>query len=768
MKKVLLYFFILCTVNYSFSQIRNVKEFGTQNYFEVSFSPQTPNKSSANRFFFAPDSEEDLYYYDLLKYELIKINSNFSSFKEVLAINDNEIVAITTKENSVVEEKIVYFNLSGSSVTTIDADPYLTGSIADISNLEIVNGNILFSADYDETTYVGKELLTFNTSTGQIDLIKDINENGANSSNPSNFVKYNAGASEYLVFSASPNNSSDLRLWITDGTNSGTFEINNHPTLGFTEISDLRVIDTFIYFSGTSNNDTELYRIDLSVISNPTIEFIKNINPSGNGNPKEFTAFGSWIYFTADDGNGIELWRTDGTNAGTSIFDVDPTSSTGSGAKELIVVNGRLYMSAKRGAAGKELIALTNAGAFLTIDINQNNNYASGNSSPRSLITDGINLMCIADTDNSTKLIKYDTNTFSIYKYEDLLPRHQGFFTGAPGSFTPTFSILNNVLFFGSFTSNSENIELFMASVKTDCSPILISQVNQFSFAHQGNNWVGIEWNNNGNTYSKHILDAHPYTGPSSPANNLASHEASGTNDLVNGIQSGIIQNMPSFSNGNFKEYRVFITSICPNGGFIVNPTPIEVFTSGITQAPQNVTLSNITGSTVDINFTPINTTSEYNYHVNVYNRDASYFEDPQVFSQVIFNSPYNLQITGLQPNTDYDLIITENYTGGGLYSYSNPLEGLYEFSTNNILSIKNQNLNKFSLYPNPSSNYFSIKTENNLIIDKISIYSLDGKKVKEFNSVQNQYSIDELETGIYLIEMYSNNRKETLQLFKK
>ena len=83
---------------------------------------------------------------------------------------------------------------------------------------------------------------------------------------------------------------------------------------------------------------------------------VKDINPgSGLGTGAGSTAVGGTLYFSATDGvHGGELWRTDGTRAGTRMVkDIDPGS--GSGASEMTDVGGTLYFIADDGLHGAEL-----------------------------------------------------------------------------------------------------------------------------------------------------------------------------------------------------------------------------------------------------------------------------------------------------------------------------------------------------------------------------------------------------------------------------
>jgi IgA Peptidase M64/Secretion system C-terminal sorting domain len=66
------------------------------------------------------------------------------------------------------------------------------------------------------------------------------------------------------------------------------------------------------------------------------------------------------------------------------------------------------------------------------------------------------------------------------------------------------------------------------------------------------------------------------------------------------------------------------------------------------------------------------------------------------------------------------------------------------------------------SLYPNPSNDFITIKSENTLNADlKIDLISLDGKKIKTLNMSNHQLQqidISYLSQGIYIANFYANN----------
>lgn len=71
---------------------------------------------------------------------------------------------------------------------------------------------------------------------------------------------------------------------------------------------------------------------------------------------------------------------------------------------------------------------------------------------------------------------------------------------------------------------------------------------------------------------------------------------------------------------------------------------------------------------------------------------------------------------------------------------------------------------NHFSLYPNPTSDIVNVKGDRN--IQKTTLLDINGGVVNhEFSN--NQISVDQLESGLYFLEILHDDGVEVLRFFK-
>jgi ELWxxDGT repeat protein/probable HAF family extracellular repeat protein len=84
---------------------------------------------------------------------------------------------------------------------------------------------------------------------------------------------------------------------------------------------------------------------------------VKDVNPgAADSSPAGLVNVQGQLFFAASDGShGVELWKSDGTAAGTNLVkDVNP-GSAGSAPADLTAVNGTLYFTADDGSHGRQL-----------------------------------------------------------------------------------------------------------------------------------------------------------------------------------------------------------------------------------------------------------------------------------------------------------------------------------------------------------------------------------------------------------------------------
>ena len=145
----------------------------------------------------------------------------------------------------------------------------------------------------------------------------------------------------------------------------------------------IKIVHNKVFFAATSSNyGTELW------ISNGTIDGTKLVKDifTGNGSsdPYSLYIYNNNVFFGADDGSGVALWKSDGTDAGTTkLKSIEPYNARFHGLDYnnfFCVVNGILYMNAVTAGKGAELWKTngTPAGTKLVKDIAD----GTGNSDP--------------------------------------------------------------------------------------------------------------------------------------------------------------------------------------------------------------------------------------------------------------------------------------------------------------------------------------------------------------------------------------------------
>ncbi len=183
----------------------------------------------------------------------------------------------------------------------------------------VINGIMYFSAT---TAANGTELWRSDGTTAGTVLVKDINP-GTDSSFPSGFVNFNG-----LLYFTANDGTSGSELWKSDGTAAGTVRVLDLiPGPGSVFVNELTVVNGALYFatsfSGSSPATSfRIFRSDGTAAGTAPVEDPAGLLASGARRPALLEELNGNLIFTVlasgSFGSIPELWRSDGTTAGTT------------------------------------------------------------------------------------------------------------------------------------------------------------------------------------------------------------------------------------------------------------------------------------------------------------------------------------------------------------------------------------------------------------------------------------------------------------------
>lgn len=249
----------------------------------------------------------------------------------------------------------------------IDLNPGPASS--DPQDFTLMNGKVYFSAD---DGVHGQELWETDGTQAGTHMLLDLFP-GKFGSDPSELYVYKGK----LFFSAT-DGSAGFEPWISDGTAAGTVIFKDINTTAGSEPSDFTELNGQLCFRAMDNtHGQELWITDGTSAGT---KMLKDIYPGASGSSQLlakplsiFIQYGNELLFGATDGaHGFELWKTDGTNAGTvMVKDINPGTGDGFSATGWIEFSGRVYFLGISPAEGGELWATdgTDAGTQMLKDI---------------------------------------------------------------------------------------------------------------------------------------------------------------------------------------------------------------------------------------------------------------------------------------------------------------------------------------------------------------------------------------------------------------
>lgn len=235
--------------------------------------------------------------------------------------------------------------------------------VVDVPVTAVLNG-ILYFTGTDMAS--GTELWATDGTEAGTRLVKDIYPGSIGSTPDDRFVIYNGR----IYFSAATA-ASGREMWSSDGTEAGTVLLKD-ITAG-TAGSNLRglykttVAGNFLYFvCNTPGEGEELWRTDGTAAG--TI-LLKDIKPAAlSSTPIILGTYNNKLIFSADDPlYGREPWLSDGTTAGTTMIRDIATGIMSSSADHFIEFNGKMLFVASEFMHGQELWISDGTGVGTTL-----------------------------------------------------------------------------------------------------------------------------------------------------------------------------------------------------------------------------------------------------------------------------------------------------------------------------------------------------------------------------------------------------------------
>lgn len=302
-------------------------------------------------------------------------------------------------------------------------------------------------------------------------------------------------------------------------------DINSGASATGSNPNNLTVLGGFVYYSANDGvTGTELWRSNGTVAGTTQV---KDINAGDNSSsPSRFTVVGSYIYFRANDGvNGVELWRTDGTASGTvMVADINP-GITNSSPDQLTVINSTtLYFAANDGTNGTELWK-TDVSSLNTTMIKDINPTALTSSSPNNFVLVTGTTVYFAADDGSTgrEIWKSDGTSVGTVRIADI--------NISAGSSPSYLTLLGSNVYF-SATNGTDGFELWRTNgtgagttmvlninATGSSSPSYLTAMGSNVYFYADNSTNGAElWRSDGTT-TVLVVDIESLAGSSYPSN---------------------------------------------------------------------------------------------------------------------------------------------------------------------------------------------------------------------------------------------------------
>jgi len=518
-------------------------------------------------------------------------------------------------------------------------------------------------------------------------------------------------------------------------------------------------------------------------IASAQVSLVRDINLSGNSNPYKFHIYNNTLFFAADDLNrGLEPWLYNETYSATMLKNIHTGNMTGSLGLAptlsdddwyFITFLGNMYFPANDGFVGSELWVSDGLppAASGTTNLFKDLN-SGGHGFPQKMTI--LNTRMVFTVEPNTSLQELwgsdGTTTGTVLINNQI--GHPKFFTEYNGKlyFSGDTLTEDNQLYVTDGTSGGTSL-FFQVNSSGDggVGNFIVFNNKLYFSASDGTNGKEL-WETDGTTAGTQLVsDLNPGSIGSNPQNLTifnnrlyftANHSSLG-NELFYVGTSGNITSAANINSGAADSFPSNLTVF--NGKLYFSATNgndgVELWeTSGTSFSTVMTKNINTSSESTPMEFTEYNGKLYFNADDGINGRELWVTDGTTVGTILVTD----INITGdsdpinmIVFNNELFFSADDGVVGRELFKYEDPTLRVNDFE------------NKlFSLYPNPVSSSFVINTKE--VIKLVSVYDVSGKKVKEFESTLDSYSIDDLSNGMYFVKIQFDKGTITKKIIKE
>lgn len=517
-------------------------------------------------------------------------------------------------------------------------------------------------------------------------------------------------------------------------------DITPQPMSGYTLSDGYKLfleLENELYFPAFDDaNGIELWKTDGTNIG--TI-MVKDINPTGDSSPGSFINYTDKLFFSANDGvNGYELWVTDGTETGTVLLkDINPGNAN-STPREFCEYNGQLYFTAIGNTGSLELWT-TDGTTSGTVKIKEIQSSASLTSRLR-VFDDKIFITYGNDGVNGYELWVSDGTAAGTVMFKDINP-------GSGNSWPREFCEYNGKLYFVA-DDGTHSAEVW-ATDGTASGTAMLKDINP---------------NGNGSPLYFKVFEENLYFYANGDVNGFGTWVSDGTETGTVLLTDKFPVNQFSPIRPNYSEFEGKLYFSANETATGIEPWSTDGTTSGTTILKDIIPGGDFSGSTNPCFFTEYN--GKLYFRASNPETGFSIYESDGTTEGTIKIEP--LGFSGFNPLEYYGtefrelngaLYFNANYDGEGFH--------LWRYTDTN-LSIGTEHTTNvdFSIYPNPANHTLNLKYSGE--IKNIRVIDLNGRMLQQWEGTTAAVDISSLNAGMYFIQIQTQNGTGTTSFIKK